>query len=213
MPHSGRDVPMARARAWFENKAEPVWEIAELYAPQGGWSKEEYLGLHTNRRIEFDNGCLEFLPMPTMTHEEIVMWLFDALRAFVNAGKLGRVFHSGIRVLTVGEKYRMPDVVFMAKAHAARMKDDAWEGADLVVEVVSPDDPERDWRKKRQEYARAGIPEYWIVDRAKREIVVLTLRGASYGLHGRFRAGQRAASTLLKGFTVDVGEALTGVKE
>ena len=39
-----------------------------------------------------------------------------------------------------------------------------WTGADLVIEVVSPDDPDLDLVVKRQEYAQAGIPEYWIVD-------------------------------------------------
>jgi Uma2 family endonuclease len=39
-----------------------------------------------------------------------------------------------------------------------------WLGADLVVEIVSPDDVERDIVIKRADYAEAGIPEYWIVN-------------------------------------------------
>ncbi|HYG73525.1 MAG TPA: Uma2 family endonuclease [Planctomycetota bacterium] len=202
-----------RARAWFDNKAEPVWEMTELYPPQGSWDVEDYLALDTDRRIEFDNGRLEFLPVPTMTHEEILLFLFDALRAFVNAKKLGRVFFSGIRVYTLGTKYRVPDVVFMRKERAARMKDEAWEGCDIAMEVVSPEDPDRDWKKKRREYAGAGIPEYWIVDPQKQEIAVLSLRGKAYAVHGRFKPGQKADSVLLKGFAVDVREALFGAKE
>jgi Uma2 family endonuclease len=33
-----------------------------------------------------------------------------------------------------------------------------------VVEVVSPDDRDRDFHEKAISYATAGIPEYWIVD-------------------------------------------------
>src|SRR5207247_6762550 len=33
-------------------------------------------------------------------------------------------------------------------------------------EIVSPDDPERDLRVKRADYAEAGIPEHWIVNPA-----------------------------------------------
>ena len=44
-----------------------------------------------------------------------------------------------------------------------------------MVEVVSPDDPARDYRYKRSEYAAKGIPEYWIVDLKKQQVVVLIL--------------------------------------
>ena len=45
-----------------------------------------------------------------------------------------------------------------------RNQDRFWLGADVVVEVVSPDDLGRDLVVKRADYAEAAIPEYWIVD-------------------------------------------------
>jgi Uma2 family endonuclease len=147
-----------------------------------------------------------------MSHEEVIIYIWKLLDAFVRSGNMGRVFFAGIRVLTRGKKYRMPDIVFMTRENAARMKNEAWEGADLVMEVVSPDDPERDWVKKRKEYAAAGIPEYWIADQAKKQIVVLTLKGKAYAVHGVFKPGEKADSVLLKGFAVDVREALFGEK-
>ncbi len=45
-------------------------------------------------------------------------------------------------------------------------------GADLVVEVVSKNDPKRDLETKLREYAAAGIPEYWIVDPMEHSIEV-----------------------------------------
>jgi hypothetical protein len=35
---------------------------------------------------------------------------------------------------------------------------------DLAVEVVSEDSPNRDRHEKLEEYAAAGVPEYWIVE-------------------------------------------------
>ena len=47
-----------------------------------------------------------------------------------------------------------------------------WLGADVVVEVVSPDDPERDTKLKRADYAEARIPEYWILNLLQRQLEV-----------------------------------------
>lgn len=80
-------------------------------------------------------------------------------------------------------------------------------GADLVMEIVSPDDPDRDTDVKRREYARAGIQEYWIVDPRDESILVLVLDGRQYREGGRFVAGQNARSELLAGFEVDVTAA------
>ena len=72
------------------------------------------------------------------------------------------------------------------------------------MEIVSPDDPERDKVTKRREYAQAEIPEYWIVDPADASITVLTLQGQEYALHGEFVSGETATSVLLDRFTVEV---------
>jgi len=106
--------------------------------------------------------------------------------------------------------FRQPDIIFMLAGHAARRGRDYWEGADLVMEVISPGGRTRDLRRKRLEYAAAGIPEYWIIDPKLARITVLRLEGDHYVVHGEFRPGELATSVLLKGFTVDVAAALAG---
>lgn len=103
---------------------------------------------------------------------------------------------------------REPDVFFVANAHVAHSTDQWFEKIDLVMEVVSPDDPGRDLETKRREYAQARIPEYWIVDPRTNEILVLTLGEKWYNVHGVFGAGEVAASVLLNGFTVPVDDVL-----
>ena len=44
----------------------------------------------------------------------------------------------------------------------------------LVVEVVSPQQENRDYRHRRTEYAGRHIPEYWIVDPIAQKFTVLT---------------------------------------
>ena len=79
-------------------------------------------------------------------------------------------------------KYREPDVLFVGGKHASRLTENYCKGADLVMEVVSDGEESHrlDRETKREEYAKARIPEYWIVDPEQARITVLTLDGRSY---------------------------------
>lgn len=185
---------------------EPAWDVATLFPNQGAWSVLEYLDLKGNRLVEFFNGYIEVLPMPTMRHQLIVRFLLFLLTEFVDRAGKGRTLMAPMRVRLSPVQFREPDLMVMLRGHEERMRDEFWEGADFVVEVVSPDDPRRDLEIKRSEYALAGIPEYWIVDPQTSTITVLTLDVASYKVHGEFGAGQIANSVLLKGFAVAVND-------
>ncbi|HUB24867.1 MAG TPA: Uma2 family endonuclease, partial [Tepidisphaeraceae bacterium] len=144
----------------------PAWEIAELFPDQGDLSESDYLTLteHTNRMAEFTDGRIEVLPMPTWDHQEILLYLITVLRAFIKPQKLGLAIMAPYRVKISERRYREPDIVFVLQANAAQITNRLGYGADLVMEVVSQDDPNRDLVVKRQDYAEAGISEYWIVD-------------------------------------------------
>lgn len=105
-------------------------------------------------------------------------------------------------------RYREPDVLNLTPEQDARAGEAFTEAAELVMEVVSPDDPDRDYITKRRDYAEAGAPEYWIIDRAVRQVLVLRLEAGQYLEHGRFGPGQHAASHRLPGFTVSVDDVL-----
>lgn len=189
---------------------ELTWAVAQLFPLQGQWTEEDYLALHTNHLIELSEGVLEVLPMPTESHLSIVAYLYGALLAFVNQHRLGKVLFAPLRVRLWQGKIREPDVVFMLERHRDRRAEKFWNGADLVIEVVSPDDPERDLERKPEEYAKAGISEYWIVNPLAGTITVLKLEAGRYVAHGEFRKGEKALSALLVGFGVDVSAALAG---
>lgn len=191
--------------------AEPAWEVATLYPPQGAWSVEEYLNLtdSTNRLIEYTDGRVEFLAMPTTSHQLILAYLHDQLRKFVTDGALGLVVFAALRVQVARTKFREPDIVFAHKDRRDLVKNRFWTGANLVMEIVSDDQKsrERDLVEKRSDYAAAGIEEYWIVDPDEGRITVLELRSGAYETAGEYKPGDQAASPLLKGFAIDVAAA------
>ncbi len=199
---------MSSIPATPSHEPEYAWEIATLYPAQGEWSEVEYLELtdHANRRIEYTEGRLEFLPMPTDIHETLVRFLFRALDRYVDQRKLGEVFSNGIRLHVAARKYRLPDVIFLHRDHFYARHNRAWEGADLVMEVVSdsPADRQRDYEQKLIDYAAAKVAEYWIVDRERKVVIVHGLVGGAYSVLGEYIRGQIAASRLLEGFIIDV---------
>ena len=188
----------------------PTWELADEFPYQGSWTEDEYLRREFDGFVEFDTGVLEFLPMPSIAHQETVLSLYRQIDDFVRAGRLGKTLVAPVRVRTVNlpdeVKHREPDVCFLRRGRFDRERENFWETADLVVEVVSPDDPDRDWVKKRAEYAAAGIPEYWIADPRDGSLTVFALPEGwtKYRRAGRYAAGDTAASVLLEGLTVDV---------
>src|SRR2546428_6385870 len=71
-----------RAPSMHLKLADEETEI-DLAALQGLWSVEQYLKLtdQTNRLIEYTDGVIEVLPMPTKYHQAISKVLFLALLA------------------------------------------------------------------------------------------------------------------------------------
>lgn len=185
--------------------------LLEFRPPQGCWNVAGYLWLtdHCSRLVEFADGRIEELPMPTHEHQMVMLRMFRLLDAFL-ASRNGVISVAPHRVRVGASRFREPDVLLFLNPADPRLDNRYWPGADLVVEVVSPDDPDRDYITKRADYAEAGIPEYWIVDPLAAAITVLTLTGDTYTEHGEFHPGDTATSALLPDFTADVTKVLEG---
>ena len=199
-------TPSAAARARFGEL------LCNALPRQGAWSDDAYLWLtdHCRRLIEFTDGWLEELPMPTSTHQLVLLFLYDVLRAHL--GGRGVVMVAPLRMRIREGKFREPDLLLLRRRDDPRFEDRYWLGADLVAEVVSPDNPDRDLVDKRADYAEAGISEYWIADPRDETIRVLHLDDGAYREVGVYRRGDSAQSQLLDGLRVDVAAAFDAPK-
>lgn len=196
-------VSVSDTDLWIVRKADGL-EL-DLLALQGLWTEAQYLRLsdQTNHLIEFTDGVIDVLPVPTREHQRISAYLYRALFAFIQAMG-GIVLYAPLRVQIRPGKFREPDLIVLLDEQDGRNQDAFWLGADLVVEIVSPDNPSRDLLDKPADYAEAGIPEYWIVNPIDATVSVLTLASDGYTVHGVFRHGDQITSVLLPGFTVNV---------
>ncbi|MFN8423408.1 MAG: Uma2 family endonuclease [Anaerolineae bacterium] len=181
--------------------------LSHLLPPQGEWTADDYLWLTrgTNHLVEWADGWIEVLPMPTDSHQAILGYLFRALFDWLSP-QGGIIRFSALKVRLDERRFREPDLLVLLDPHDPRRANDFWLGADLVAEILSPSNADHDLVTKRAEYAQAGIPEYWIVDPDGETLTVLTLDGASYREHGRFVRGDTTTSPLLPGLAVAVDE-------
>jgi Uma2 family endonuclease len=191
-------------------------QVALLYPLQGEWTEADYLALPaTNRLVELSDGKLVVPDMATDPHQLAVGELFAAMRAFVRAGALGYLRVAPLPVRLWPGKFREPDIAFLSREHGDRRGEQFWGVPDLVVEVISArtdrsSGTERtDRREKFEEYALAGISEYWLVDPNRRTIEVYVLREGVYLLLGKWGMGEPARSAVLHGFEVSVSAVLT----
>jgi Uma2 family endonuclease len=125
-------------------------------------------------------------------HQDLVSFLDSLLRLYVEQRKLGLIRTAPFQMKL--ERGREPDLIFLAQAHIGRLKENRVDGpADLVIEIVSPESMERDRGEKFYEYARGGVPEYWLIDPLARWAEFYRLKGSYYrpafsGEEGMYRS-------------------------
>lgn len=197
----------ATGQDWEQEELDPEFEV--LLRKQEAVTEAEYLRLtdSTNWLVELVDNCIEVLPMPTKRHQAISKYLLLAFLALTQRIN-GDVLYAPLRLRIRPGNFREPDLLLVRSADDPRWGDKYVEGADLVVEVVSPDQPDRDYVAKRRDYAEAGVLEYWIVDPQLERITVLASSGASYREHGVFGRGDTASSALFPEFSVSVDAVL-----
>src|ERR1022692_1930846 len=118
-----------------------------------------------DRKADLIDGVI-YPESPERTDENhLHLQLLLLLNDFVEEKQLGRVF--GLKVACRFDDLNgpEPDIGFVRRERLHVIKREYVDGRpDLVMEIVSPETVEKDYHWKRKQYARAGVPEYWIVD-------------------------------------------------
>jgi Uma2 family endonuclease len=100
------------------------------------------------------------------------------------------------------ESERHPDLAIY-KSQPANEQDWSTWIPELVIEIVSPGSETRDYEQKPEEYLAFGVMEYWIVDAAKEEILVMR-RSAGRWANQVLKADAKYKTRLLPDFELDV---------
>ena len=100
--HAATKNGKRRLASWLPNESRPTWEVAFLFPPQGNWTEQDFLDLDALHEayplVELSHGRLEVLPMPTESHQLIMLFLVRLLEAFTASHAPGIVLCAGMRV-------------------------------------------------------------------------------------------------------------------
>ncbi|GHU15571.1 hypothetical protein FACS1894163_02780 [Spirochaetia bacterium] len=146
-----------------------------LYEDQH-YTYADMLDWDENLRAEIIDGEVYMMAPPTRGHQDISRELFGPLYNFLK-GKPCKLYPApfGVRLFpkddlsddTVVE----PDIVVVCDH--SKLDDRGCNGApDLVIEILSPSNTQRDRIVKFRKYLAAGVREYWVVDPVQKTVEV-----------------------------------------
>jgi Uma2 family endonuclease len=140
-----------------------------------GLSDRELMRLpRDGRKYEWVDGGVKVSPAGAR-HGEVAVRLTAILFAFVDRKDAGTVFESSTGFRLSSGNVRSPDVSFVSRRRLPRGKspEGFFEGPpDLAVEILSPEDRERDVLDKVGEYLTAGTRLVWVIDPGSRSAAV-----------------------------------------
>jgi len=151
-----------------------------LNYPRKYYTYEDFLAIDDEHRYELYDGEIYMLASPSSRHQEISVELIKQIAVFLT-GKKCKILHD----FDVHLHNRKKDVVFapdiIIVCDPSKIKYRDCEGApDVVMEILSPSTSRWDEVVKFNEYLRAGVLEYWIIDPINNFVTTYRLEDGKY---------------------------------
>jgi Uma2 family endonuclease len=149
----------------------------QLQSAEATWTYARWEQLPDDgNRYEVIDGVLYMSTAPGNRHQYIVSCLVEQVGMPMKHDGVALYTFAPIGLLMPGCEPVQPDFLLLRAERAALFfEDDRIRGVpDLIAEILSPGNPEHDLVTKRAAYARAGVPEYWIVRPETQDVIVLT---------------------------------------
>lgn len=172
---------------------------------KGNYTYADYLLWNFKERVELIKGKIfKMSPAPSRSHQEI---------SWVLARKLDRVFHKtsckmytapfDVRLINYKESTQdnqiitvvQPDLCVVCDSN--KLDEKGCIGSpDLIIEILSPGNSNREMTIKFDLYEENGVKEYWIVNQSEKTILVYVLKDDKFiGLKPIVESGKLESPT------------------
>lgn len=178
--------------------------IREQTEPYGGSESEsDFQGMEEDRYEIIEGIRYDLKPAPTVNHQQISGSIHIMLYQTCHAN--GTILYSPVDVFLDEENLYQPDLVFILHKNASIIKKHRIEGApDLVVEILSPSTSHNDKVRKKRQFERHGVKEYWIIDPVHRTIDQFILNNDKFELYETYIVSDRMTSPIFSCIDIDM---------
>ncbi len=133
--------------------------------------REVYDNLPEGTLAQLVENQLVMSPAPTYSHQNILGELYVQMVSCLKVNPIGQVILAPFDIHLDDENVFQPDLLFVRNENVDRIRESGLYGPpDLVIEILSPSTAEYDLNKKKLQYERHGVLEYWIIEPKTREV-------------------------------------------
>lgn len=146
-----------------------------LHSSDASWCYEKWLRLpDEGNRYEVLDGVLYMSTSPSQRHQRAVVRLHRYVGIPLEDQGIVVEYAAPIGLFMPGADPVQPDFLLVRteRIDIVNADEHIFGVPDLIAEVLSPSHPALDTITKRGAYARAGVPEYWILRPATRDVLV-----------------------------------------
>lgn len=163
-----------------------------LIDPIKTYTYKDYLLYDENEKIEIIDGKIyNMSPAPSRIHQKLITEILFKIRSYIytNNGSC-EVYPAPFDVILKNDDENIKDSKNIVQpdisviCDKSKLTDNGCTGSpDMIVEVVSPYNPNNDFIRKLNLYDKYKVREYWIVNPMKKNILVYKLEdNGSYGM-------------------------------
>ncbi len=174
---------LALEAVFKEHGQQSVMEPLRYTAKKPGeYTVQDYYAMPEDVRVELIDGVFYDMASPGFVHQRIAGEVYRQIANYISESHgdcLPVTAPMDVRLNCDDRTMIQPDVIVVCEKEKVR----GWGimGApDFVLEVLSPSTKRKDCIKKLDKYMEAGVREYWMIDPAKRKVIVYQFENEIY---------------------------------
>jgi Uma2 family endonuclease len=186
--------------------------LAEKMPEEKHYTYRDYLAWGEDYRAEIIDGQVYAMSPPLRLHQDVLGKLFVKIALFLE-GKPCRVYPAPFGVRLFPKSDLSDDTVFEPDisviCDGSKLDDRGCNGPpDMIIEILSPSNPQNDMLVKFRKYLEAGVREYWIVDPQEKTVHACILDGRQYRV-SVYDETQTAPVSVLPGCAIELKPVFT----
>lgn len=149
---------------------------------QERYTIEDIFSLPDGERAELIDGKMYRMESPSRVHQRLLGEVFYQIKTYIREHQGNcEVYPAPFAVFISRDRYNYVEPDIAVVCDPEKLDDRGCQGApDWVIEIVSPGSRKMDCSIKLFKYRTAGVREYWIVEPAKKTVVIHNFAADDY---------------------------------